>query len=65
MLTVPDSINADVVSDAENIAVENLSSPERIADGRWRFGSGGPTFNLDVGEGSNLIRGTGTLTDTK
>jgi len=65
VLTVPDSINADVISNADEIAVEDLANPERLGDGQWRFGSGGPRFNLNVGDGSVLFRGAAAISDAR
>ncbi|MBK9154263.1 MAG: DUF4097 family beta strand repeat protein [Chloracidobacterium sp.] len=65
VVTVPDTISADVFSNADVIATEDLADPERLGDGQWRFGSGGPKFDLNVGDGSVLFRGAAALADTK
>lgn len=65
VLTVPDSISADVFSNSDNLEIQDLDSPERLGDNRWRFGTGGPKYNLDVGEGSLVFRGSGVLADER
>lgn len=65
ILTVPENYDADVTSNVEAIAVENLAAPESIKEGQWRFGSGGPKHTFKVADGEVRFRNANTLVSTQ
>jgi len=54
-----------VISNVEEVAVEDLPSPEVVKEGSWRFGSGGPKYTFTVVDGEVIFRNSNSLTSTQ
>jgi DUF4097 and DUF4098 domain-containing protein YvlB len=61
VLTLPETVNADVVADTEAITVENFPAPTELSEGKWRFGKGGAKYNFTVGDGQIFVRSASVL----
>ena len=56
VLTVPESLSADVRASENNFTIEDLPNNKRIAKGHWRFGTGGREYTFVSQDGSVKIQ---------
>jgi hypothetical protein len=61
ILTLPETANADITANVEELSVEDLISPKQISEGNWRFGRGGAKYSFTVGGGQIFIRNAKVL----
>lgn len=65
IVTIPETQNADVIANVEQLSVEDLDAPEVIKEGSWRFGSGGPKYTFTVEDGEVRFRNANTISSTR
>jgi DUF4097 and DUF4098 domain-containing protein YvlB len=65
VVTIPEQYNADVVSNVGSLNVEDLTAPQLVKEGMWRFGSGGPKFSFTVVDGEVRFRNSNSLTNSR
>jgi DUF4097 and DUF4098 domain-containing protein YvlB len=61
ILTLPESANADILANVEELDIENLSEPKQVSEGSWRFGKGGAKYSFTTSGGQVFVRNANNL----
>ncbi|HLA95651.1 MAG TPA: hypothetical protein VK612_08015, partial [Pyrinomonadaceae bacterium] len=65
VLTVPENIDADIVTPGDRFAIEDLPNNKQLSDNNWRFGKGGRKYSFSSMDGSLLVQNRDLVEDGK